>query len=253
MREELFDAGTVIFQEGEPSEHVARLLEGEVEILRRLGGREVTVGYVGAGEYVGEMGVLEGRRRSATVRARTRVRVTFLDRHAFLTEVSCNAAFAKELLLRLSERLRATDDRIVRLMHGMAEEAGIPAAGSPTRVTILPGSPALAAQLPPDGITVTRFPFLIGRRPGSDERRLTPADLALEDRRPYRLSRHHFLLLRTPDGLFVADASSKLGTRVGEVYLGEAFPRMRAPLEPGENEVVAGGANSPYRFILRVE
>ncbi len=245
--ERRFEPGSVIFAQGEASEQVALLLEGEVEIVRRLGRREVVVGIVRSGEYVGEMGAIEGRPRSAGVRARTPVAARFLDRRRFLDEISRHPELARELLRRLSERLRSADDRLVEL----SADQPVPAAEELPAVRILPASPELERQMPAEGLVVGHFPFAVGRRPDRGERAPTaPVDLALVDSRPYRLSRHHFVILRTEDGLVVSDTSSKLGTAVGDTYIGQDFPRSRAALRRGENLVIAGGLHSPYRFRI---
>lgn len=247
-----FAGGTVIFTAGEPGERVVRLLEGEVEVLRRTGGREVVIGTVDAGSVLGAVECLEGRRHSVSVRARGRVRVQFLDRPDFLAQAAADAACARELLLRLSERLREREAGRAQLLRALAEEARALPEPAP-RVVVRPGSPALAAQLPRDGLAVDRFPFLVGRRPGRGDVVLRVADLALADQEPYRLSRHHFLLMRDADGVYVMDQWSALGTRVDGIYVGAVFPRMRVRLAPGDHEVVAGGPHSPHRFLVAVE
>ncbi len=247
------DPGKVIFAQGEPSDQVGFLLEGEVEVVRMLGRREIVVGIVRSGEYFGEMGVIEGRPRSATLRARTQVLARFLDRRHFLDEISRHPDLARELLLRLSERLRDADDRVVELSRQQASPLDATTDEELPAVRVLPASPELARQMPEEGLVITRFPFIVGRRPDRGERAPTTAvDLALVDSRPYRLSRHHFAILRTEHGLVVSDTSSKLGTAVNGTYLGQDFSRSRAALRRGENEVVAGGLHSPYRFRIMV-
>jgi len=250
VRELVLEPGQALFEEGEPSEEVAFVLEGEVEVLRRLGGREVPLGIVGPGEYVGEMGVIEGRRRVATVRARTRVRVRLIDRATFFDTVVRDPERARELLLRMSERLRNADDRLAGLLGGAG---GRRPASRQSRLLLYPDSDETARHLPGEGLAITRLPFLVGRRPGPGEPAAArPADLALPEQRPYRLSRQHFVILEGPQGPELADAGSTLGTIVDDVPLGEHFPHARIALAPGAHVIVAGGIRSPWRFRLEV-
>ena len=110
MDEVRFDAGEVVFREGEPSRVVLLITAGEVEVLKAMPGGHVLLGRAGPGEVVGEMGVLEGRPRSTTVRARAPVAGELLDRDAFLARVSGDRELAFGALLRLSARLRAANE-----------------------------------------------------------------------------------------------------------------------------------------------
>jgi len=69
MTNTYFALGEVLFREGDPADSVFRLLSGAVEILRELDGEPILLGTVGAGQFIGEMGVVENRPRSATARA----------------------------------------------------------------------------------------------------------------------------------------------------------------------------------------
>ncbi len=107
--------------------------------------------------------------------------------------------------------------------------------------------------LPAEGLAVQGFPFTVGRRTGAGEQEPPVAvDLLLDDARPYRLSRVHFSLIRVADGVAVHDAASTLGTAVNGAYLGEHFAGVRAPLEQGENRIVAGGVDSPFAFRVQI-
>src|SRR5919206_2602312 len=127
MGEVRFGPGEVVFREGEPSRAVLLVHEGEVEVAKAGGAVEVLLGAVGPGEFVGEMGVVEGRPRSATVRARGEVRGEMLERRLFLERVSRDPRLAFGVLLRLSERLHAADERladaVVRAPDGTHEMA----------------------------------------------------------------------------------------------------------------------------------
>src|SRR5262249_27040891 len=108
-----FAQGQVLFREGEPPDRVFRLLSGAVDILRELDGDPILLGRVGAGQFIGEMGVVENRPRSATARAASEVEVEILTPTEFLDQIVRSPQAARELIQRLSQRLREADDRIV--------------------------------------------------------------------------------------------------------------------------------------------
>src|ERR1700751_5566762 len=72
----------VLFREGDPADSVFRLLSGSVDILRELDGDPILLGTVGAGQFIGEMGVGENRPRNATARAAGKVEVEILTSHS---------------------------------------------------------------------------------------------------------------------------------------------------------------------------
>src|ERR1700730_17982903 len=124
-----FAEGQVLFREGDPANNVFRLLSGVVEILRELDGDPILLGTVGAGQFIGEMGIIENRPRSATARAASEVDVEFLTATEFLDHITNSPQAARELIQRLSQRLREADDRIVNdkrrsgRAHGMRTDA----------------------------------------------------------------------------------------------------------------------------------
>jgi ABC-type lipoprotein export system ATPase subunit len=66
----LFPPGATIVRQGDPADEVYIITRGQVDIvLEHPGGQQVVVRRMGAGQYFGEMAVLERGRRSATVRA----------------------------------------------------------------------------------------------------------------------------------------------------------------------------------------
>jgi CRP/FNR family transcriptional regulator, cyclic AMP receptor protein len=259
MGEVRFAPGEVVFREGEPSRAVLLITEGEVEVAKASGAGEVVLGTVGHGEFVGEMGVVEGRPRSATVRAKGEVWGEMLERRLFLERVSRDPRLAFGVLLRLSERLHAADERLAEAVAAAPDEghATGPGDAAPAavgeRVMVLAGSDALVSRLPAEGVAVDRLPFEVGRRPAEGEGRPGGAvRLELEDGVPYRLSRRHFAVVAADGGLAVRDDHSTLGTVVNGEAVGEQFPRSEAPLRRGENLVVAGGADSPFAFRIVV-
>ena len=93
--------------------------------------------------------------------------------------------------------------------------------------------------------------FVVGRRPVAGEG-LPPRqpDLMLDDTGPFRLSRNHFMIEQRREGYLVRDLRSTLGTMVNGQPIGGNFRTDDALLRVGENEVIAGGADSPFVFSL---
>ena len=73
-----FAEGQVLFREGDPPDCVFRVLSDAVDVLREIDGEPILLGTVGAGKFLGEMGVVENRSRSATARAASEVEVEIL-------------------------------------------------------------------------------------------------------------------------------------------------------------------------------
>jgi hypothetical protein len=104
-------------------------------------------------------------------------------------------------------------------------------------------------------------PFVVGRRPAAGEG-LPPwqPDLELNDTAPFRLSRNHFTIEKGEGGYRVRDLCSTLGTivngeRIGNHLGGDGSTAWEqlpsdALLRAGENEVIAGGPDSPFVFSV---
>ncbi len=102
-------SGEVLFRQGDPGETLLIVLAGELRAsVYGPDGREQILRRLGQGDVVGEIALIDGRPRSADVRAVTRSRVLALERRAVLDELARDPAFALALLRLLCERLRAT-------------------------------------------------------------------------------------------------------------------------------------------------
>jgi pSer/pThr/pTyr-binding forkhead associated (FHA) protein len=95
------------------------------------------------------------------------------------------------------------------------------------------------------------FPFVVGRRlvAGEGLPALEP-DLKLDDAAPFRLSRNHFTIEKRHGSYHVRDLCSTLGTIVNGEPIGDHFRADDALLRAGENEVIAGGVESPFVFSV---
>jgi pSer/pThr/pTyr-binding forkhead associated (FHA) protein len=95
------------------------------------------------------------------------------------------------------------------------------------------------------------LPFVVGRRlvAGEELPRLEP-NLKLDDTTPFRLSRNHFTMEKRDGSYHVRDLCSTLGTIVNGEPIGDHFRADDALLRAGENEVTAGGVDSPFVFSV---
>ena len=115
-------AGTVLIEEGVTSTgYMALVLEGEAVVHNAIEGTDqsVVLSEIGAGAVFGELGILDGKPRSATVTAVTDMDIAVLDRVALARLIGTVPAVACALLsaiiVRVGERLRATNTRVQEL------------------------------------------------------------------------------------------------------------------------------------------
>jgi len=219
-----FAKGQILFREGDPPDCVFRLLSGAVDILRELDGDPILLGTVGAGQFIGEMGVVENRSRNATARAANEVEVEILTPPEFVDQIAGSPSAARELIQRLSQRLREADDRIV----SDEKQSGRALTNWEDADRQTP-APLAEEALPP-------------RQP----------DLLLDDTAPFRLSRNHFMIEKRDRGYHVHDLCSTLGTIVNGEPIGDHFRTDDALLRAGDNEVIAGGMASPFVFSVSI-
>jgi CRP/FNR family cyclic AMP-dependent transcriptional regulator len=255
-----FDRDEILFRQGDPSDFAILILSGSAEVLRDAADDAIVLGTVQAGEFVGEMGVLEGRARSATVRAASPVEADLIERQAFLDRVSGEPELARKLLVRMSARLRDVDDVLARLYAAAgrddAETRGElvevpPSAAAAPSIMLEATTQRAQSVVGADLIPVARLPFTVGRQRGEHELAaiITP-DLTIPETAPYRLSRAHFSLIARDGAVVVQDLNSKLGTIVNDRPLGRHFPVDSAPLHKGKNTLIAGGKGSPFVFTV---
>lgn len=100
-----FEEDHAIVEEGATGVGFHLILEGEVAVL--VGGRKRAT--LGAGNYFGEMSLLDGGPRSATVKTATPVRTLAITSWAFLPLIDKSPSIAKKMLQEMSRRLRSLE------------------------------------------------------------------------------------------------------------------------------------------------
>jgi signal transduction histidine kinase len=111
--------GEQLFAEGSPADHAYVIKEGQLEILKASGGREVQIAVRNPGEVIGEMGLLEQAPRMAGARARGTSVVLAVPRKQF-EELTAKPAAMRTMLLTVTRRLRETE-AMLRQSERMAQ------------------------------------------------------------------------------------------------------------------------------------
>lgn len=121
LHERSYDAGQVVFTEAETGHCVYVVREGRVKASRWLpSGREVILAYHDAGDYFGEMALLDGRTEPATITAVAPSAILSLSRARF-EELLLNLRFARTLLETLCGRCREAWQQVELLSYHDAE------------------------------------------------------------------------------------------------------------------------------------
>jgi serine/threonine protein phosphatase PrpC len=119
------DAGTPIIREGDKSEHLYVIVEGNVQVERD----HLPIAQLGTGSHIGEMALLNQKPRSATVTALEATTLLCLERSSFHQLMSHEPGiatkflwkFAQTLSLRLDDAYLARDMRKGRDTIGLGE------------------------------------------------------------------------------------------------------------------------------------
>lgn len=104
------ERGATLFKEGDSGELMYVLVEGRAEVS--IGG--LSFGECAAGDFVGEMAVVDASPRHATITARTDCKFIIIDRHRFLFLIDETPGFAVEVIRIMARRLRECDMRVLQ-------------------------------------------------------------------------------------------------------------------------------------------
>jgi hypothetical protein len=102
LREEIHPKETIILREGQLGTGMYVITEGSVDVVHG----EERVAHLDPPEFFGEMAVLDGEARSATVKAATKVHVLRLERADLLALMEDNSAIGIAVAQSLAHRLR---------------------------------------------------------------------------------------------------------------------------------------------------
>ena len=116
--------GETVFEQDDPGDAAYIVESGELGVFKDGEGCTVRVATLGAGAVFGELALLDGARRSATVRALTDCHLLRLDRVEFDQLRYCMRPAAYKMMRTMASevgsRLRATTDHVADLLAQQA-------------------------------------------------------------------------------------------------------------------------------------
>jgi len=117
MRRRTYRRGEVVFHQGDPGESLHVVCQGKLKVVI-IGdnGEEAVLAILGPSDVFGEMAVLDGGPRSATVTALESVETAVLSRADFKQLLRSVPSTVDGLLASLAQTIRQTDDDIGGLM-----------------------------------------------------------------------------------------------------------------------------------------
>ena len=118
-----FKDGQVICRQGELGDCLYLIGKGQVELMRRDGSTEFCLRVLEAGDIWGEAGLFERDHvRSATARAIGDVCVLTVEKRMFLKRIHEDPSFVLKIMRKMSRRIRALEDALVRTGGPLATE-----------------------------------------------------------------------------------------------------------------------------------
>lgn len=111
-----FEAGDVIFREGEPGTEAYLLEEGRIRLIKKVRGAERSLMVLKPGDLFGESALLGGAARWSTAIALSRGVALTLDQGTLQNLVERNPAVALRIIKQLVGRLRDAEDQIEIMM-----------------------------------------------------------------------------------------------------------------------------------------
>jgi hypothetical protein len=245
-----FEPGDIVIEEGTRGTSAFVILSGTAEVIKRWGDREIVIAILSEGQVFGEMGLIEDRPRSATVRALSELKLRIIDRDHFNELLRAKPSVLIPILKSLFERLRQASDLLAERTTDAHAEIG---KEGPFEV-IMEGQTAEANKvLDNRKLLITKFPFLIGRYSQNLESDVFHNnDLFIEEEKPYVVSRNHLAITNERGIIRVVDRGSSFGTIVNGKEIGGRSNETRASLDKQENQVIIGPATSKFIFLLKV-
>lgn len=111
-----FAKGTLLFDEHDLGSRMYVIRSGRVKIFRKVNNQEVVLAMLDAGDFFGEMALLENLPRSAAATTTEDSELLEVDRRVFQDMIRNNAEIAVRIMRKLASRVRELDRRLQNLL-----------------------------------------------------------------------------------------------------------------------------------------
>lgn len=165
----------MLFEEGQPGDHMYVVTSGQVEIRRKVGETDRVLAVLTPGDFFGEMAILNARPRSATAVTRVDSRLLVVEGRMFEAMLRARPEIALRIIKTLAMRLENANQhvellllptpnhKVVQCLRHMAEEQMLLAGGQVT-----PGTAILVPKRVEDiavrvGLTVAEVDDVVDR------------------------------------------------------------------------------------------
>ena len=111
-----YPKNTILFSKGDLSDSMYIVVQGKVKaVIYNEEGREIILSFFGPGEYFGEMSMLDGQPRSASMVTKSSCQLLIIRKEDVMKALFGNPEMTSRLLIRVLGKLREATDRIENL------------------------------------------------------------------------------------------------------------------------------------------
>ena len=111
----IYRDGETIVRQGEIGDRMYIIQEGRVRVTRSSGDRETQLAELRAGDFFGEMAIIDKEVRSATVSAIGEVRLLSIDKKNFLRRIHEDPSLAYRVVQKMSQTIRELDAELTQI------------------------------------------------------------------------------------------------------------------------------------------
>ena len=112
MEQRKYKKDTMICAEGSVGSEMFYIMSGSVRIYKTINAEEVELGILGKQDFFGELTLLLGTPRTASVEAAVDTTLLCLSKEAFFAKIRDDSRFAERLITSLAQKLASANDVI---------------------------------------------------------------------------------------------------------------------------------------------